>query len=185
MSALRTIYNAAGKWNDHWGRVKTLLWWALLGGAILVIGGGALVEAVRRAWCGSDSSRSGRHCRRGCGARGRVSQDGPGKDSSRGAGFEGHEFGSPYRAGARSYSVSDASGRVTHGSPAFSRIVLRNALGANIEHCRAVVEYSNSTRFFAEGLEGEVGKPCSAAAGLRTGLVDLRRHHPAKGRDRG
>src|SRR5437588_7167973 len=41
--AFRDIYDAAGWWNEHWGRVKTLGWWTLLFGAAVLALGGFLV----------------------------------------------------------------------------------------------------------------------------------------------
>lgn len=44
MGAARRLYEAAGWWNEHWGRVKTLVFAAGLVGAVLLIVGGVLVH---------------------------------------------------------------------------------------------------------------------------------------------
>jgi hypothetical protein len=44
MSAARQIYDAAGWWNEHWGRLKVLALWLGVAGAITLIVGGALVH---------------------------------------------------------------------------------------------------------------------------------------------
>ena len=44
MSALGTIYKAAGWWNEHWGRVKTLAGWLVVASALCFLGGGLLIH---------------------------------------------------------------------------------------------------------------------------------------------
>jgi hypothetical protein len=48
MAAWQTIYRAAGTWNEHWGRVKTILGVLVVLGAALIIGGGFLVRHYGR-----------------------------------------------------------------------------------------------------------------------------------------
>jgi hypothetical protein len=40
----RPIYEAAGWWNEHWARVKTLAKFAIFGGAVVLIVGGSIVH---------------------------------------------------------------------------------------------------------------------------------------------
>src|SRR5438552_12108452 len=51
MSAWRQIYEAAGWWNEHWGRIKTVAKWIAVSGGILLVGGGLLVQ--RYGWVGA------------------------------------------------------------------------------------------------------------------------------------
>src|SRR5438132_1278189 len=45
MRAYRGIYEAAGWWNEHWGRVKTIAFWLGAAAALVVLVGGFLIHA--------------------------------------------------------------------------------------------------------------------------------------------
>lgn len=44
MAAIKSIYAAAGWWNEQWGRIKTLMFWLGVAGAVVLVVGGYLVH---------------------------------------------------------------------------------------------------------------------------------------------